>query len=42
MRDFLGWIIILSLFFLFWGTPDVWDRLHERVMYELEVKDGIR
>ena len=40
MKDFAGWLIVLLLFFLFWGTPDVWDKLHERTMYYLSVPDS--
>ena len=29
-------IVILILVFLFWGTPDVWDKLHERTMQNIE------
>ena len=24
--------LILLLVFLFWGTPDVWDQLHQKIM----------
>lgn len=27
-----SWILILALFFLFWGEPDVWDALHKQAM----------
>ena len=39
MKDVAGWFIILLLFFLFWGTPDVWDKLHERAMHTLSVDE---
>jgi hypothetical protein len=29
-------LVILLLFFLFWGEPDVWDKLHDRAMNNLE------
>jgi|Laugresbdmm110sd_1035091.scaffolds.fasta_scaffold11395_4 hypothetical protein len=29
-------LVILILFFLFWGEPDVWDKLHERAMQHIE------
>ena len=29
-------IVILILFFLFWGEPDVWDKLHQRTMQHIE------
>lgn len=34
--DWSALIAILLLFFLFSGEPDVWDRLRERVMLELQ------
>ena len=29
-------LVILLLFFLFWGEPDVWDKLHDKAMNKLE------
>lgn len=29
-------VVILLLFFLFWGEPDVWDKLHDKAMNKLE------
>jgi hypothetical protein len=29
-------LVILLLFFLFWGEPDIWDKLHDRAMQHLE------
>ena len=30
--DLLLILVVLALFFLFQGEPDVWDRLHELAM----------
>ena len=29
-------LLILLFVFLFYGEPDVWDKLHERAMHNLE------
>jgi hypothetical protein len=29
-------VVILLLFFLFWGEPDIWDKLHDKAMNKLE------
>jgi hypothetical protein len=28
----LGWVAIFALFFIFWGTPDLWDKWHAEAM----------
>lgn len=30
--NFCYLIIMLALFFLFWGEPDVWDAMHAKAM----------
>jgi hypothetical protein len=36
--DFRFWLWLGVVVFLFYGDPDVWDRLHERVMATAECK----
>jgi hypothetical protein len=36
MNSFFDWLVILLLFFLFWGEPDVWDKAHAYVINNLE------
>jgi hypothetical protein len=33
-------LVIVLLFFLFWGEPDVYDALHDKAMSSLETKDS--
>lgn len=32
-------LVIIILFFLFWGEPDVYDKAHDFIMDKLEVTD---
>ena len=32
MNALVEWIIVLGLFFLFWGESDVWDAIHAKAM----------
>lgn len=38
LDDLIFLFIVLALLFLFAGDPDVWDKLHERVMTTAECK----
>lgn len=40
MNILAEWVLVLGLFFLFWGEPDVWDKLHDRAMGTTEVNCG--
>jgi hypothetical protein len=31
-NDFRFWVWLFVVVFLFYGEPDVWDRLHEKAM----------
>ena len=35
------YIIIIALFFLFIGEPDLWGNLHEKAMKETKVENTI-
>jgi len=37
-RDLAFWGFVFLCIFLFQGTPDIWDKLHAKVMAELTVK----
>lgn len=39
MQALSFWVIVLGLFFLFQGEPDLWDKLHERAMTAATVND---
>lgn len=32
LAEWIPVVLILALVFLFYGSPDVWDRLHDRAM----------